>query len=538
MRLAGLARVRRRPAQAVDAGAGLITENRQDEGLFPSLSVPRNISVASLARIVWSRGRARRARPAGASARRLCGRERTGIAPRVLPRQVLTLSGGNQQKSILARWLMRGCALLVCIEPTRGVDVGAKAEIYRQLEGSPRTAPASSSSRPTCPRCSGICDRVLVMFRGRVDGARSTRDRRPSRTSSWRCRAVRRASARASIARAGRHDRACPSRRERVASPRRDRLRALAEAYGTVVVALLVFAFCALTAESFLSPSNLRNILIQISVVGVAAIGGTVVLLAGAIDLSVGGVVLLGAVVIGDLAERQGLPLPLAIGGGLIVATRWSGSCPGSSSRSSASSRSWPRSARSCSSAGAAKLILGPGWIIVSDDFFAALVRDPIVLNLPAIVVILVVLTLARRPAHAAHAVRPERLRDRQQPARGGHLRPARSRARIIGAFALAGLFSGIAGLLLVAQLGIISSGDAVGLEFEVITAALIGGLSVSRGGVGRIEKTLLGAAIVGMLANYQTINGVEPEYQTAVLGGDPAARGHRRPARARARHG
>jgi ribose transport system permease protein len=59
-----------------------------------------------------------------------------------------------------------------------------------------------------------------------------------------------------------------------------------------------------------------------------------------------------------------------------------------------------------------------------------------------------------------------------------------------------------------------------VGLEFEVITAALIGGLSVSRGGVGRVEKTLLGAAIVGMLANYQTIKGVEPELQTAVLGG------------------
>ena len=47
----------------------------------------------------------------------------------------MTSRGGNQQKSILARWLMRGCRLLVCIEPTRGVDVGAKREIYRELEG-------------------------------------------------------------------------------------------------------------------------------------------------------------------------------------------------------------------------------------------------------------------------------------------------------------------------------------------------------------------------------------------------------------------
>ena len=90
----------------------------------------------------------------------------------------------------------------------------------------------------------------------------------------------------------------------------------------------------------------------------------------------------------------------------------------------------------------------------------------------------------------------------------------------MLGAFAVAGLCAGIASLLMISQVGIISYSDAVGLEFEVITAALIGGLSVTRGGVGRVEKTLVGAAIVGMLANYQTLQGVPPEYQTAVLGG------------------
>ena len=134
MRLIGLGQAPATPRQAVLAGAGLITENRQDEGLFPSHSVVRNISVASLAQLVWSRGISL-VNAALERARVRSAAERTGIAPRVLPRAVMTLSGGNQQKSILARWLMRGCALLVCIEPTRGVDVGAKAEIYRQLEG-------------------------------------------------------------------------------------------------------------------------------------------------------------------------------------------------------------------------------------------------------------------------------------------------------------------------------------------------------------------------------------------------------------------
>jgi ABC-type xylose transport system permease subunit len=101
----------------------------------------------------------------------------------------------------------------------------------------------------------------------------------------------------------------------------RERLRSWAETFGILVVALLVLLLFAATSNLFLRPANLTNILIQISVVGVAAIGSTIVLLSGSIDLSVGGVVLLGAVVIGDLAERQGLPLPVAIAGGLVAST-------------------------------------------------------------------------------------------------------------------------------------------------------------------------------------------------------------------------
>ena len=167
VRLAGLARVPATPRQAVDAGAGLITENRQDEGLFPNLSVLRNISVASLARVLWSRV-VRIVRDPLERALVRSAAERTGIAPRVLPRQVMTLSGGNQQRSILARWLMRDCALLVCIEPTRGVDVGAKAEIYRELEGLAQEGTGILVVSTDLPEVLGICDRVLVMFRGRV----------------------------------------------------------------------------------------------------------------------------------------------------------------------------------------------------------------------------------------------------------------------------------------------------------------------------------------------------------------------------------
>ncbi len=298
----------------------------------------------------------------------------------------------------------------------------------------------------------------------------------------------------------------------------RERSRAWLEAGGILLVLLLVVVAFAATSDLFLHPANLRNIMVQISVVGVAAIGSTIVLLCGGIDLSVGGVVLLGAVVVGAMSERYGLPLPIAIVGGVAAATLvgvLSGVLV-------AVIRVEPILATLGTlllSAGAAKLILGSGWIVVGDDFFASLARDPVVLGLPGMVVTMIGLYLIagflmqRTPfGRSVYAIGNNR--------RAGTLAGLPMTRVVIGAYAVAGLCSGVAGLLLVAQLGIISQGDAAGLEFEAITAALIGGLSVSRGGVGRVEKTLVGALIVGMLANYQTIKGVTPEYQQAILGG------------------
>jgi ribose/xylose/arabinose/galactoside ABC-type transport system permease subunit len=107
----------------------------------------------------------------------------------------------------------------------------------------------------------------------------------------------------------------------------------------------------------------------------------------------------------------------------------------------------------------------------------------------------------------------------------GGNRRAARlSGLSLIGVtlavYTIAGLLSGIAGFLNVAQIGLVSQNDGVGMEFQAIIAALVGGLSVTTGGVGRVERTLLGALIVGMMTNYQTIKGIDPAFQQAFLGG------------------
>ena len=87
-------------------------------------------------------------------------------------------------------------------------------------------------------------------------------------------------------------------------------------------------------------------------------------------------------------------------------------------------------------------------------------------------------------------------------------------------AYVLCSVLAAAAGVLNAARLGLVSPNDGSGLEFASITAALVGGLSVTAGGVGRVERTLIGAVIIGMLVNYQTIRGVPPNLQQAMIGG------------------
>jgi ABC-type sugar transport system ATPase subunit len=155
------------PREAIRRGVGYIPESRQEEGLFPDMSVRSNVSISSLSRLVL----APFLRILAFSRERRLVRgvaEGTGLDPRVLSRPMRTLSGGNQQKGLLARWLLRECALLICIEPTRGVDVGAKVEIYRQLEALAATGAGIIVVSTDLPEVLGVSDRILVFYRGTI----------------------------------------------------------------------------------------------------------------------------------------------------------------------------------------------------------------------------------------------------------------------------------------------------------------------------------------------------------------------------------
>ncbi|SDF08284.1 monosaccharide ABC transporter ATP-binding protein, CUT2 family (TC 3.A.1.2.-) [Blastococcus aurantiacus] len=148
----------------VAAGVGLAPEERKSQALLLGDSVYRNISISSLARFARGGFLAR-------GAERSAAQELTrslDVRPADVDREVRTLSGGNQQKVVLARWLLRDCRVLLLDEPTRGVDVGARSEIYALVRDLADRGVAVVVVSSEIPEVLGLADRVLVIADGAV----------------------------------------------------------------------------------------------------------------------------------------------------------------------------------------------------------------------------------------------------------------------------------------------------------------------------------------------------------------------------------
>jgi ribose transport system ATP-binding protein len=163
------------PARNWQSGAGMVSEDRKREGLATGLSLADNITLPRLNQL----GPWRLVLPS--RQRKACRRwiDRLGIKCKSAGQPVQALSGGNQQKVAIARLLHADVDVLLLDEPTRGIDVGSKAEIYRVIDelatgdlkaGRPPKAVLLVSSY--LPELLGVCDRIAVMCRGRLTEAR------------------------------------------------------------------------------------------------------------------------------------------------------------------------------------------------------------------------------------------------------------------------------------------------------------------------------------------------------------------------------
>ncbi len=156
----------RSPRDAIAAGICLLTEDRKSQGLVLGRSVQENFSLPNMNRFApWGLLRARREvaafdRYVEQLQIKLTGRDQT----------TATLSGGNQQKIVLARWLERNAEVIIFDEPTRGIDVGAKYEIYLLINRLAAQGKAVVMISSELPEVLGMSDRILVMHDGRITG--------------------------------------------------------------------------------------------------------------------------------------------------------------------------------------------------------------------------------------------------------------------------------------------------------------------------------------------------------------------------------
>ncbi|MDP9898330.1 sugar ABC transporter ATP-binding protein [Variovorax ginsengisoli] len=154
----------RSPMQAIRAGIGLVTEDRKSQGLLLAQSIRVNTTLSDLGAV--SRGGWLRPAFERGIARRFV--ERLRVRSSSIEQPVATLSGGNQQKVVFARWLHRECRVLLLDEPTRGVDVGARADLYAELDRMTDAGRALLMVSSDLRELMAMCDRIGVMSGGRL----------------------------------------------------------------------------------------------------------------------------------------------------------------------------------------------------------------------------------------------------------------------------------------------------------------------------------------------------------------------------------
>jgi rhamnose transport system ATP-binding protein len=287
----------RGPGQMARQGVAYVPEDRLREGLCRGLSIRANTVLASLRRLapfLWV-SRSAEVRPTRTVV------EQLAVVLRSLEQPAGTLSGGNQQKVVLGRWLSCRPEIVILDEPTRGVDVGAKAEIHalvRRLADQGRAVVLISSDLPEVVSQS---DRVGVFREGRLVAVLDPRT----------ATAEEAAAAALPVAGSG----LAPETRKRGRLPLP--LKAIRE-LSLLAVVLAFFALLQWQTGDFLSPGGVRELLTNAALLGFCAIGTTLVILAGGLDISIGALMALSAGVAGRLWE-QGRPLPVVVAAALLI---------------------------------------------------------------------------------------------------------------------------------------------------------------------------------------------------------------------------
>jgi ABC-type sugar transport system ATPase subunit len=162
----------RNPRDAIKHGIGFLTEDRKESGCFLSLSVRINTCLASIYK--FSRNIFIKKKKTIADAEKM--RSELSIKTPSIETKIANLSGGNQQKVLVGRWLLTEPEILIVDEPTRGIDVGSKSEIYRLISNLAQQGKAIIMISSEMPAILGMSDRIMVVSEGKIAGFMDTKD--------------------------------------------------------------------------------------------------------------------------------------------------------------------------------------------------------------------------------------------------------------------------------------------------------------------------------------------------------------------------
>ena len=180
MEVSGLPVRFRSPHDALEAGVAYVTEDRKGRGIFPTLNTQKNITLTRLGEFTKS-GFLRLSFETEVAQATL---SEFGIRSDAINRPIASLSGGNQQKALLARFLSRPTKLVILDEPTRGVDVGARVDIYRLMNRLTDGGVGILMISSDLPELLGMSDRIVVMRTGTTTGELTRENATPDKVMS------------------------------------------------------------------------------------------------------------------------------------------------------------------------------------------------------------------------------------------------------------------------------------------------------------------------------------------------------------------
>ena len=468
------------PAHMRTAGVIHLPGDRHREGVMLTLSVRENVSLLALGELAQA-GVVRRGRERAAVAGSV---ERLAVKTPSQETDVAALSGGNQQKVLFARALLGGPRVLLADEPTRGVDAGARVDLYQVLRSAAAEGRAVIVLSSDVVELQGLCDRVLVFSRGRVVRQLEGDEINEENITG------------AAVTSDSAHRGETALRAQRLQRARRF---ISGDYLPSIVMAVLIVAFALYTdgqSSRFLSPYNLQATLLLVSALAFVSLGQLMVLLTGGIDLSVGPLMGLVAVVSSFFwATGQGtgdliLGIAAVIGTGLAVGLVnalliRAGRLPSVMATLATyiicqgiALQLRPQEAGSLQTGITGVINQSIGWMPVA--FIVA-------------VVVTVVAEVALRRSRAGIELRAVGSDETR-----AHRLGAKVNLTHILAYLICSLFAVAAGLMLAGQIGI-GDGDptvSVSYTLESITAVVLGGASIF-GGRGSFVGALLGAVLL-----------------------------------------